>query len=197
MTPSLLLALAAFSFIGSVTPGPNNIMLMASGAAFGFRRTLPHMAGIALGFGGMILLVGLGLAGLLDRWPALATGLKAASVAYMLWFAWKILNAGAPGEAEGRARPLTLMQAALFQWVNPKAWALALTMVAAYAPTHTPASVAMVAGVAALTTIPAVVIWPLVGQGIRRFLADDRRRRLFNAAMAACLLASLWPVLVH
>lgn len=197
MTPSLLLALATFAFVGSVTPGPNNIMLMASGAAFGFWRTLPHMLGIALGFGVMILLVGLGLAGLLDRWPALGTGLKAASVAYMLWFAWKILNAAAPGEAEKRTRPLTLMQAALFQWVNPKAWALALTMVAAYAPDHTPANVAIVALVAALTTVPSVVIWPLVGQGIRRFLAEDRRRRIFNAAMAVCLLASLWPVLSH
>lgn len=197
MTPSLLLALATFAFVGSVTPGPNNIMLMASGAAFGFWRTLPHMLGIALGFGVMILLVGLGLAGLLDRWPALGTGLKAASVAYMLWFAWKILNAAAPGEAEKRTRPLTLMQAALFQWVNPKAWALALTMVAAYAPGHTPANVATVALVAALTTVPSVVIWPLVGQGIRRFLAEDRRRRIFNAAMAVCLLASLWPVLSH
>lgn len=197
MTPSLLLALATFSFIGSVTPGPNNIMLMASGAAFGFRRTLPHMAGIAAGFGVMILLVGLGLAGLLDRWPVLATGLKAGSVAYMLWFAWKILNAAAPGAAADRARPLSLMQAALFQWVNPKAWALGLTMVAAYAPAHTPAQVAVVALVATLTTVPSVVIWPLVGQGIRRFLANDRRRRIFNAAMAAGLLASLWPVLAH
>ena len=197
MTPSLLLALVTFSFISSVTPGPNNIMLMASGAAFGLRRTLPHMAGITLGFGVMILLVGLGLAGLLDRWPMLATGLKTASVAYMLWFAWKILNAGAPGEAADHARPLTLTQAALFQWVNPKAWALALTMVTAYAPDHTLASVAVVAGVAALTGLPSVVLWPLVGQGIRRFLADDRRRRVFNAAMAACLLASLWPVLAH
>ena len=134
MTPELVLALVAFAFVTSITPGPNNLMLLASGAAFGFRRSVPHMLGVGIGFVAMTVLVGLGLAGLIEAAPGLRLALKAAGVAYMLWFAWKILNAGAPGEAGAAARPMRFHEAALFQWVNPKAWAMALTAVTAYAP---------------------------------------------------------------
>lgn len=195
MTPDLLLALVVFAFVSSITPGPNNLMLMASGAAFGFRRTVPHMLGVGIGFVAMTVVVGLGLAGLLERVPALATALKAASLAYMLWFAWKILNAPAPGEADTGARPFTFLQAALFQWVNPKAWAMAITAVTAYAPARTPWAMAVVAVIFGLVNIPSVGSWTLLGQGMRRFLTSASRRRAFNATMAALLVASLWPVL--
>ena len=102
MTPELLLALVAFAFVTSITPGPNNLMLLASGAAFGFRRSVPHMLGVGLGFVAMTVLVGLGLAGLIEAAPGLRLALKAAGVGYMLWFAWKILNAARRGRRRGR-----------------------------------------------------------------------------------------------
>ena len=126
MTHELLIALLGFAFVTSVTPGPNNMMLLASGVNFGFRRTVPHMLGISIGHSLMVFLVGLGLAGVFKAWPPALVMLKVASVAYMLWLAWKIAHAGAPGEGTARARPFSFLQAAAFQWVNPKAWAMAL-----------------------------------------------------------------------
>ena len=197
MTPELVLALVAFAFVTSITPGPNNLMLLASGAAFGFRRSVPHMLGVGIGFVAMTVLVGLGLAGLIEAAPGLRLALKAAGVGYMLWFAWKILNAGAPGEAGAAARPMRFHEAALFQWVNPKAWAMALTAVTAYAPGGTLPAMAMVAVIFGLVNIPSVGSWTLLGQGMRRFLTSDRRRRAFNATMAVLLVGSLWPLLAH
>ena len=115
----------------------------------------------------------------------------------MLWFAWKILNAGAPGEAGAAARPMRFHEAALFQWVNPKAWAMALTAVTAYAPGGTLPAMATVAVIFGLVNIPSVGSWTLLGQGMRRFLTSDRRRRAFNATMAVLLVGSLWPLLAH
>ena len=197
MTPELLLALVAFAFVTSITPGPNNLMLLASGAAFGFRRSVPHMLGVGIGFVAMTVLVGLGLAGLIEAAPGLRLALKAAGVGYMLWFAWKILNAGAPSEAGAAARPMRFHEAALFQWVNPKAWAMALTAVTAYAPGGTLPAMATVAVIFGLVNIPSVGSWTLLGQRMRRFLTSDRRRRAFNATMAVLLVGSLWPLLAH
>ena len=172
MTPDILLALVAFSFVTSITPGPNNLMLMASGAAFGFRRSVPHMLGVGIGFTVMALLVGLGLAGLIEAAPGLKLALKAAGTVYMLWFAWKILTRHARGGC-GAARPMSFMQAALFQWANPKAWAMALTAVTAYAPDQTLAAVAAVAVVFGLINIPSVGSWTLLGQQMRPWLTSD------------------------
>ena len=127
MDTDLLYALMGFAFVTSITPGPNNLMLMASGANFGFRRSIPHMLGIGIGFVVMVTLVGLGLMGLFDRYPVTHTMLKVFSAAYMLWLAWKIANAAAPEQSKATGQPLSLLQAAGFQWVNPKAWAMALT----------------------------------------------------------------------
>ncbi len=123
MTYELFLALVAFVFGTVFTPGPNNLMLMASGANFGFRRTLPHLAGVAIGFPLMILPVGLGVMQLFDRFPPLTTVMTVASVIYMTWLAWKVANAAPPAEGEADATPLSFLQACAFQWVNPKAWA--------------------------------------------------------------------------
>ena len=127
MMIQILPALLAFAFVTSVTPGPNNMMLMASGANFGFRRTVPHMFGIAIGFTAMVFLVGMGLTGLFLAEPRLGKALAVVSVVYMLWLAWKIAHAAPPEERPSEARPLTFLQAAAFQWVNPKAWAMALS----------------------------------------------------------------------
>ena len=134
MIYDFIIPLVAFAFVTSITPGPNNLMLLASGANYGFKRSLPHMLGISLGHAFMVFLVGIGLAEVFEIHPVLKTVLKVVSVAYMLYLAWKIANASAPEETEGKGRPFTFMQAAAFQWVNPKAWAMALTAVTVYAP---------------------------------------------------------------
>jgi threonine/homoserine/homoserine lactone efflux protein len=197
MTWETLSALALFAFVTSVTPGPNNLMLMASGANFGFRRTIPHMLGVALGFVLMAFLVGVGLAGLFQTYPVAVTVLEVASVAYMLWLAWKIAHAAAPKEREATGNPITFLQAAAFQWVNPKAWAMALTAVTVYAPERSLGAVALVAAVFGAINLPSVSVWTVLGQQVRRVLTTGRRLVAFNWTMAVLLVASLAPVLWH
>ena len=195
MTHDILLALLAFAFSTSVTPGPNNMMLLASGANFGFRRTLPHMFGISIGHSFMVFLVGLGLAGVFKAEPRLVLMLKLGAVAYMLWLAWKIAHAAPPKEGRAGGKPFTFAQAAAFQWVNPKAWAMALTAVTVYAPGGEVATTALVAGVFASVNLPSVSVWAAAGQALRRWLATAGRMRVFNITMAVLLVLSLWPVL--
>ena len=195
MTFELILALAGFALVTSITPGPNNLMLMASGANFGFRRTLPHMLGISLGHMLMIVLVGLGLNQIFVAFPPLATAMKVASIGYLLFLAWKIANAAAPSDGAAKGKPLTFLQAALFQWVNPKAWFMALTAITVYAPTQDFTSILIVAAAFASVNLPSVSTWTFMGQQIRHVLTSERRLRMFNWTMAALLVASLALIL--
>ena len=169
------------------------MMLMASGANYGLRRTMPHMLGVAIGFALMIFLVGVGLIGVFEAWPPAFTVLKVVSAAYLLWLAWKIATAPPPvyraGDSGGR--PMTFLQAALFQWVNPKAWTMALTAITVYAGSRDIAAVAFVAGVFGAINLPSVGVWAAMGQYLRRWMKGDRQRRAFNWVMAALLVASL------
>ncbi|MBM2577226.1 LysE family translocator [Jannaschia sp. Os4] len=192
MTIEMLLALAGFAFVTSITPGPNNLMLMASGVNFGLRRTVPHMLGVGLGFGFMVVCVGMGLAALFDLYPPLKVALAVVAVAYLLWLAWRIANAGAPKGAEAGARPMTFLEAAAFQWVNPKAWTMALGAVSVYS-TGSLGSVVAVAAVFTAVNIPSVGSWTLLGQEMRHVLTSPARLRAFNWTMAALLVATLWP----
>jgi threonine/homoserine/homoserine lactone efflux protein len=195
MTIELLTALAGFCLVSSITPGPNNLMLMASGANFGFLRSIPHMLGIGLGFMLMVFLVGIGLAQLFDLYPIAHTILKILSVAYMLYLAWKIANAAPAGSADSTGTPMTFLQAAAFQWVNPKAWTMAITAVTVYAPDTSLLSVVMVSAVFGVVNLPSVSIWTILGQQMARILTTPARLRTFNWTMAALLIASLYPVL--
>ena len=197
MDYALLTALAGFAFVSSITPGPNNLMLMASGANFGLLRTLPHMLGVGIGFMVMVLLVGAGLVQLFDAYPLSHTVLKVVSVLYLTWLAWKIAMAApkAPDAPETAGRPMTFLQAALFQWVNPKAWAMALTAITNYAPDRSFWSVALVALVFGIINIPCVGSWTILGQEMRRFLTNPGRLRAFNWTMAVLLIATLYPIL--
>jgi len=195
MTYDIFLALALFAFVSSITPGPNNLMLMASGANFGFRRTIPHMLGVALGFVFMVLMVGVGLVQVFDAFPVSYTVLKVVSVLYLLWLAWKIANAG-PAEASGDSgTPMTFVQAAAFQWVNPKAWAMALTAISAYTPEQTMTAILLVGVVFGAINLPSVGSWTVLGQQMARFLTNPRRLVAFNWTMAGLLVASLYPVI--
>ena len=197
MTYELFLALLGFAFVTSVTPGPNNMMLLASGVNFGFRRTVPHMLGISIGHSLMVFLVGLGLAGVFKAWPPALVMLKVASVAYMLWLAWKIANSGPIRDGEARGRPLTFLQAALFQWVNPKAWVMGITAIATYTVTSSYiASVFAVGLVFGLVNIPSISAWVLFGAAMRNFLRNPRHLRVFNVTMALLLVVSMAPLVL-
>jgi threonine/homoserine/homoserine lactone efflux protein len=203
MSPTLLVGLAVFTFVASITPGPNNLMLMASGANFGLRRTVPHMTGVALGFSLMVLGVGLGLAGLVARAPWIFDVIRWGGAAYLVWLAWKIATAkgigseGAGGKG-GPARPMTFLQAAAFQWVNPKAWAMALGAVTTYASrAHLVLDVTMIALVFALTSAPCVGVWTGFGVGMKQVLSRPGPLRAFNLGMAALLLLSLYPLFLE
>ena len=195
MTYQLFLPLTWFAFVTSITPGPNNLMLLASGANYGFRRSIPHMLGISGGFCVMVALVGIGLMGLFEAWPPAHTVLTVLSVAYMLWLAWKIANASSPEEAKADGRPMTFLQAALFQWINPKAWTMAVPAITFYAPDRDLLAVLAVAIIFALINLPTVSLWTLLGQEMRRFLDAPARLKAFNWTMAALLVASLYPIL--
>ena len=195
MSFAILTALLGFAFVTTVTPGPNNLMLMASGANFGFRRTLPHMLGIVGGLSVMALLVGAGLMALFDALPALNLVLKVASVCYLLWLALKIATAAPMSERDADSRPMTFLQAAAFQWVNPKAWAMCLSAITLYAPDRTLLSVAIVAGAFAVVCFPAISVWAWLGTVVRQWLSNATRLKVFNITMAALLVASLYPVL--
>lgn len=200
MTFELLAGLALFSFVSSITPGPNNLMLMASGANFGFRRTLPHMLGVGLGFTAMVTLVGLGLVGLFDAYPLSYEVLKVVSVVYLVYLAWKIATSAAPAGTEAsvetQGKPITFIQAVLFQWVNPKAWTMALTALTVYAPSQNLTAVLIVAFVFGAINLPCVSSWTLLGQQLQRWLTSRRRLVVFNVSMAVLLIASLYPVLL-
>lgn len=200
LSTDLLLALASFAFVSSITPGPNNLMLMASGTNFGFVRTLPHMLGVALGFVLMLVLVGAGVAWIFEALPHAYTVLKVASAGYLIYLAYKIATAAPPsgGTETSRARPLTFTQAAAFQWVNPKAWTMALTAVGVYVPTEEAwLGLMVVAGVFGAVNLPSVGVWALLGAQMRRFLHHPRAMRVFNGAAAGLLIASLYPILAE
>jgi len=158
---------------------------------------VPHMLGVSLGFVLMAFLVGVGLAGLFQTYPVAVTALEVVSVVYMLWLAWKIAHAAAPKDREVGVSPMTFLQAAAFQWVNPKAWAMATNAVTLYTPDRSLWAVALVALIFGAINLPSVSLWTLIGQQLRRVLTNTRRLTIFNWTMAGLLVLSLAPVLWH
>ncbi|MBO9709214.1 MAG: LysE family translocator [Caulobacter sp.] len=197
MTVQLLLAFVLFAAATAGTPGPNNMMLLASGANFGFRRTILHILGIGCGLAVMVLAMGFGLGGLFKAWPVLHEVLRWVGGAYMLWLAWKIATAKGITDKASGAQPMTFLQAAAFQWVNPKAWAMALTAATTYTPEGSAAAVLIVAGTFMLVGMPCSAAWAGFGVGMRRFLDRPGALRAFNWTMAALLVISLYPLVVE
>lgn len=197
MSTETFLALLVYAFVTSITPGPNNLMLLASGVNFGFTRTVPHMAGIGFGFFTLLLGVGFGLGAVLVAFPQLHLALKIAGGAYLLYLAWKIAMSRTIATGDnGKARPMSFVEAALFQWVNPKAWVMAITAMALYTNPISPYwSVLWIGLVFALTNFPTVSVWAAFGVGLRGFLADPVRLKWFNIGMGVLLAATLVPML--
>lgn len=195
MTVDLFLALMVFAFVMSVTPGPNNVMLLASGVNHGFQRSIPHMLGITFGFSFMIVVVGLGLGQMFERFPITYEILRYAGGAYMLWLAWRIANSGPVGEGKTSGSPLTFLQAALFQWVNPKAWVITISAIATYTPGDGSLwPVILVALVCGVVNFPTIGLWTMFGTLLRSMLTQPTFLRVFNISMAVLLVLSLAPL---
>jgi threonine/homoserine/homoserine lactone efflux protein len=179
---------ATYSFVMSITPGPNNVMLTASGATFGFRRTIPHMLGISAGCAIQLIAVCAGLGALFHQWPVLQTILQWAGAAYLLYLGWKLLGSGEIREAQA-VEPIGFWHAAAFQFVNPKAWVMTLTAVSLFLPTDISVwaacgyLVAMMVGI----NLPCIAVWALFGSSLRHWLTQPARRVGFNVAMALAL----------
>jgi threonine/homoserine/homoserine lactone efflux protein len=196
MDTDLFISLTLFVLVMSITPGPNNLMVLASGLNFGFWRTAPHMFGVVFGFGFMIVLVGLGFGQLFVVFPQAYTVLKYAGAAYMLWLAWQIARSGPVGEGRGRGEPLSFLGAAAFQWLNPKGWVMAITAMTTYTIAGEPVATALITSIVFMVVgLPSVGIWVVFGTALSRVLNDPRKLKLFNWAMAILLVLSLVPLI--
>ncbi|MEQ5843690.1 lysine transporter LysE [Paraburkholderia acidicola] len=194
-TLSALPAGILFALVTTITPGPNNTMLLASGVNFGFRRTLPHILGISAGVVLLMLAVGFGLGEAFRRWPLLYTVLETASVVYLLYLAWKIGTSGQVQVRKGERRPMRFYEAIAFQWINPKAWMMVLT---AATTVHLSADFGLNATLMAVlfyvVGLPCICLWAAFGTALRNLLANPVWLRVFNIVMAVLLVLSLYPV---
>lgn len=199
LTADLLMGFSLFAFVTSVTPGPNNTMLLASGVNFGFTRSIPHILGISCGFFVMVLAVGFGLGALFEAYPVLYSVLRYVGAAYLLYLAWKIATSGpASNDPDRKGKPLGYWAAAAFQWVNPKAWVMAVGAISTYTPLQDYfTNVLVISAVFALINAPSVGVWAGFGSMLRDVLRNPRWLRLFNVGMALLLVASLYPILVE
>jgi threonine/homoserine/homoserine lactone efflux protein len=189
----LIIPLTIFATVATVTPGPNNIMVTASGSAFGFRRSLPHLLGITLGFPLVLLAVGLGLGEIFQTYPQIHLVLKYAGAAYLLYLAWRIAQAGRPDTGDTKARPLSFLEAAAFQWVNVKAWMVALSAIPAFTTVggNYYMELGAIALIFALVTIPSVSVWCMFGVAIRRLIQTDKTARIVNLIFAGLVALSV------
>lgn len=197
MTTDTLIAACLFALASYITPGPNNTMILSSGVRFGLRRSLPHLLGICLGFAFMLVAVGLGLHTLLHDHPAVLTAMRWVGAAWMLWLAWKLATSNADLSAPGGAeQPMTFLGACAFQWINPKAWVMAVTAMSTYLPPDAGwTGTFQLAAVQTVVGSPCVLVWAAFGSAMRTWLADPLRLRTFNIAMALALVGSLYPLL--
>lgn len=203
MELQLILAMFSFALVTSVTPGPNNLMLLASGANFGFKRTIPHMLGIGCGMILLLFVTLLGLGEIFARLPVAQLTLKVVGVLYLLWLAWKIASAPvaetrdqAQSAAVSTAQPMRWWQAAAFQFVNPKAWMMALGAVSSFTLSgeqYWLSGLALMC-VFFLVNLPAISLWAGFGVVIQQFLSSTRRKRQFNIIMGLLTAATVWMI---
>jgi threonine/homoserine/homoserine lactone efflux protein len=191
------LAMVSFAVVMAFTPGPNNVMLTASGVNFGLARTAPHMVGVVVGYAVLLCAAGAGVGSLIVAFPAIQTGLKIVGAAYMLWLAWKVANAGKASDNGGEGLPLTFLQAAAFQWVNPKGLIIAFGAVALYVHPETAVrDFAFMLAVFTVATLGSTITWAGFGVALRKVLQNERQARVFNVVMALLLIASILPMVL-
>jgi len=193
----MLLSMTSFAFAAACTPGPNNIMLTASGVNFGLARSVPHMAGVVVGFIVLLAACAAGLGALFSAVPVVHTALKIGGGVYLLWLAWKVANAGQPQQSDNPGAPLTFLQAAAFQWVNSKGWMMALSAISLFVrPQSAVTDTSLVLAIFGFATLVSVVVWTGFGTVVSRALRNERHARIFNAVMALLLVASIAPMVL-
>jgi len=193
-----MIPLAIFCLVATITPGPNNMMLLSSGATYGFRRTSPHIIGIAVGSAIMSTLLGFSIANVASRLPGFYTTLHIVSSLYLLWLAWRIARSDGLREVKAGGRPLRVVDAAIFQWVNPKAWAIALGALAGFArPAHLVGDITVIVLVRTFVGLPSLSLWAGFGLVLKRYLKSPVALRAFNIGMASLLVLSLLPELLE
>ena len=195
----LLLAVLFFAFSTTITPGPNNVMIMSSGVNYGVKASVPHWLGICLGFPFMVLLVGFGFGVVFDRYPHLHPLIKILGPLYLLWLAWRIASAEPKAIEQGKSKPFSFFQAVLFQWVNGKAWVMATGAIAAFTSVTGVywQQVSIITLTFLLVAFPCVGVWLLFGASLRTILTKPLFQRIFNIAMAIILLLSVVPVIAE
>lgn len=193
----LILAIALFAFSSGITPGPNNIMLMTSGVNFGIKHSLPHLLGICIGFPSMVLAIGLGLTALFNAFPSLHTIIRYLGITYMLYLAYLIASSSSKLEGKAKAKPLSFIQAAAFQWVNPKAWIMALGAVATFTTMQQALApqALLIALVFMSVAFPCALIWLGFGVALKRLLQTPKHQKAFNITMALLLVISILPMI--
>ena len=195
MSQSLLLAFVVFATVMFFTPGPNNVMLLSSGLTYGFRRTLPHIAGITIGFAFMVGAVGVGLGTVFVAYPVLQTILKYLGVAYLIYLAAVIAMSEPVADREHGRGPMTFWGAAMFQWINAKGWVMVIGTITAYAAIASfPWNIAIQVALSLILGAASCTAWALFGTALRPILTAPKAVRAFNIVMAVLLLASLYPV---
>jgi threonine/homoserine/homoserine lactone efflux protein len=194
----LFISLLIFAFIAAITPGPNNVMLTTTGLNFGVRRGIPHLLGICIGFPVMLVLIGLGFGSLFELYPILHQLIKVVGILYLLYLAWKIATTRQVSKSSDKTRPMTFWQAAAFQWVNPKAWVMGSSALAAFTSLDANflVQVLLVAMAFMLVAFPSAGIWLVFGAGLQHFLRDPGHLKIFNITMAILLIASIVPVVM-
>ena len=196
--PELILPLLLFSISMTITPGPNNVMVTASGVNFGYKKTLPHILGITFGFPFMVVLIGLGLGSVFKSFPVVHHILKYIGAAYLLFLAYKIATFSSYDKKGNRNKPFTFWQAVIFQWVNPKAWVMAVGAISTFTSVGSDVflEVLLIAFVFCIICFPCVSLWAFLGINIKRLLTTDFYRKVFNISMAFLLVISLLPVFI-
>ncbi len=194
---TLYTSLLLFAIAATVTPGPNNIMILSSGMNYGIRRSLPHWLGICLGAPAMLLILGLGLGSLVQQWPWLHLGIKLLGSAYLIWLAWKLAITPARVAHDPNVKPMSFWQAVLFQWVNPKAWVMGVAAIAAFIDPGRDLvwQMLIITCIFLLVGMLGVGLWLFAGKGLQYMLRHSWQQRAFNVCMALLLLLSLYPML--
>lgn len=192
MPIDVFLGLVTLAMATAWSPGPNNVLVASSGATFGYRRSLPHVLGIALGFPLMIFIVGTFLGGVFQQSALLREGLRWGGALILLWLAWRLANTGAVGSKGGRMRPFTFVEAAAFQWINPKAWAMSIAITAQFVLPSAPLqSAAIIAAVFVVTGMGSASAWALVCQTLMAWAKEPGHLIWFNRAMAALIVVTV------
>jgi threonine/homoserine/homoserine lactone efflux protein len=195
----LYLAIFLFGLSAGITPGPNNIMLMASGMNFGIKKSIPHITGVCIGFPVMVILIGLGFSIVFEQYPVLHEVIKVLGLVYLLFLSWLIASASPDKLENKKSKPFSFLQAALFQWVNPKAWVIATSSISAYTILADDIywQVLIIAAIFFFAAVISSSTWLVFGRGIKKVLQSPKQQRLFNISMALVLVASVVPVLLQ